>query len=131
MHASVGIDPDSEHSLSCGSAFVRRPFARALRHAEQHEFAKTRVRAAQWSGRPPRRAASPVRPSPAKGPGAPCSTSPRRPDVFGLSRRWLRARALCNEDFGGSVTLGGEWQPASDRVNDFGCRLRARSVKPS
>ena len=25
-----------------------------------------------------------------------------------------------------SETLGGEWQQGSDRVNDFGCRLRAR-----
>ena len=25
-----------------------------------------------------------------------------------------------------SGTLGGEWQPPSDRANDFGCRLRTR-----
>ena len=25
-----------------------------------------------------------------------------------------------------SGTHGGEWQPASDQVNDFGCRQRAR-----
>ena len=25
-----------------------------------------------------------------------------------------------------SATLGGDWQPASYRINDFGCRLRAR-----
>ena len=31
-----------------------------------------------------------------------------------------------NKDFGVGGTLGGESQPASNRVNDFGCRLRAR-----
>ena len=38
---------------------------------------------------------------------------------------WLRDRSLWNKDFGVSGTLGGGWQPASDQVNDFGCRQRA------
>ena len=29
-----------------------------------------------------------------------------------------------------SGTLGGEWQPASDRANDFGCRLREERTDP-
>ena len=53
----------------------------------------------------------------------------RRPDPFGQSQRALRDRALWNKDFGGSGTLNGEWRPASDRVNDFRCRLRARECR--
>ena len=58
-----------------------------------------------------------------------CFTIRRRPDPFGQSQRALRNRALCNKDFGGSGTLNGEWRPASDRVNDFRCRLRARECR--
>ena len=36
-------------------------------------------------------------------------------------RRALHANALRNKDFGTNWTLGGGWQPANDRVNDFGC----------
>ena len=55
--------------------------------------------------------------------------SPRRPDPFGQSQRALRDRALWNKDFGVSGTLNGEWRPASDRVNDFRCRPRARKCR--
>ena len=49
----------------------------------------------------------------------------RRPELFGRSRLWLRDGSLRNKDFGVGGTLGGEWQRASDEVNDFGCRQRA------
>ena len=58
--------------------------------------------------------------------GAP---STRRPDPFGQSQRALGDRALCNKDFEASGTLNGEWRPASDRVNDFRCRPRARECR--
>ena len=53
----------------------------------------------------------------------------RRPDPFGQSQRALRDRALCDKDFRVSGTLNGEWRPASDRVNDFRCRQRARECR--
>ena len=53
----------------------------------------------------------------------------RRPDPIGQSQRALRDRALCDKDFGVSGTLNGEWRPASDRINDFRCRPRARECR--
>ena len=50
----------------------------------------------------------------------------RRPDPFERSRPSLRDWSLCNKDFEVSGTLGGEWQPTSDQVNDCGSRQRAR-----
>ena len=32
-------------------------------------------------------------------------------------------------NFGESGTLGGEWRPASEGANDFGCRQRARECQ--